>query len=449
MSKRNFILLIIVLLILAGFALVFLYFKKPTTPNGTEDTGDSNFISSFNPFGGSKDVDPKENTDGEPGDYIEEEEVPVDQNVRLLKVSSMPVAGFGIFPKERYVVVPEVTPIPVEEDASAPKTTTPKATPTAPLTEFVPAVRYVAKTDGNIYQTFADALEERKFSGTVIPRIYDALFGNNSQSVVMRYLKTDDKTIETFVGILPKEVLGGDTSDENEVTGIFLPQNITDLSMSSDGMKIFYLFNSGGNAIGITADFAGGKKVQVFDSPFTEWLSNWSGNNTVALTTKPSTQVLGYVYGVDVSKKTAVKIFGDVNGLTTLPSPNGKMILYGNSNLDLYLYNTETRSSDKLPISGLPEKCVWAKTNDKVYCASPNARPVGNFPDSWYKGEASFSDSFWVIDIVTSNTNLILDPLDIPTGEEVDGIKLALDNDANYLFFVNKKDSFLWEIKLK
>ncbi len=33
--------------------------------------------------------------------------------------------------------------------------------------------------------------------------------------------------------------------------------------------------------------------------------------------------------------------------------------------------------------------------------------------------------------------------------EDMDNIKLALDENANYLFFVNKKDSYLWELSLK
>jgi hypothetical protein len=43
---------------------------------------------------------------------------------------------------------------------------------------------------------------------------------------------------------------------------------------------------------------------------------------------------------------------------------------------------------------------------------------------------------------------MLADPAAI-SGEEIDGIKLALDADENYLFFVNKKDSFLWEYSLK
>ena len=43
---------------------------------------------------------------------------------------------------------------------------------------------------------------------------------------------------------------------------------------------------------------------------------------------------------------------------------------------------------------------------------------------------------------------MIANPLDI-VKEEIDGIKPALDESEDYLFFVNKKDSFLWELELK
>ena len=37
----------------------------------------------------------------------------------------------------------------------------------------------------------------------------------------MRYLKGDSKTIETFVGTLPKELLGADPNLINETKGAF------------------------------------------------------------------------------------------------------------------------------------------------------------------------------------------------------------------------------------
>ena len=60
----------------------------------------------------------------------------------------------------------------------------------------------------------------------------------------MRYLNDDGKTIETFIGSLPKEILGQDTMTDNEIKGSFLPENITNINISPDTSRLFYLFNS-------------------------------------------------------------------------------------------------------------------------------------------------------------------------------------------------------------
>lgn len=452
MSKRNFILLIIFLTLVVAITLLFLYFGRPKTP-GVVDTGGTNFISNFNPFGSSKDVPPSTNppvVNNEGGESTPSVDT---STLKLVKVSSMPIAGYAVYLKERYKNVPEATPAPIEP-ASTPSTTkstsvTKKVAPTAPLTEFVPALRYVARTNGNIYQTFAENIEERKFSSTIVPKVYEAFFGTNGQSVIMRYIK-NDRSIETFVGSLPKELLGGDTSDSNEIKGIFLPEDTSSLSISPDTLKTFYVFNSNANnAVGITSNSLGDKKVQVFDSPFTEWLTDWPSANIITLNTKPSSGVPGYLYAIDPNKKSFAKIFGDVYGLTSLMSPNGKLILYSDSGPSLNLYNTESREALSLNLKTLPEKCVWTKTNDFVYCSVPKNIPSGAYPDSWYKGEVSFSDELWKINVTNSNAELILDPVMALGGEEMDGIKLSLDSNGDYLFYVNKKDSYLWEVKLK
>ena len=197
-----------------------------------------------------------------------------------------------------------------------------------------PALRYVNKATGNIYQTFADKIDERKFSSTTIPKVYEALFGNKGESVIMRYLKTDNKTIETFVGTLPKEYLGADSIGTSEITGSFLPENISDISVAPDTSKIFYLFDIGDSVVGVTFTLQTNTKVQVFDSPFTEWLSFWPNNKMITLTTKPSANVPGFMYAINPDRKPAStsaslggdfnKILSGINGLTTLTSPDGK-----------------------------------------------------------------------------------------------------------------------------
>ncbi|MEK7080822.1 MAG: hypothetical protein AAB902_00260, partial [Patescibacteria group bacterium] len=420
MSKRNLILLIIILIIVIIAVFGFLYFRQGTTAPGEKSQG-TNFISRFNPFGNTSKPTPPTATppvdisgyQPGPGEEI--------QKIKLKKVSSMPIAGFTIFTKERLKNVPIVaqtdtttTPSTDSGSSTAPATTsTTKKTstkPTPPLTEFALALRYVDKASGNIYQTFADKIEERKFSTTVIPKIYEAYFGNKGGSVVMRYLKTDGKTIETFVGNLPKEYLGADTTVTNEVKGSFLPEDIKDISLSPDAGSVFYLFNVGDNMVGTTLNLLNNKKVQIFVSPFTEWLSLWPNSKMITFTTKPSSGLPGYMYAMDPNNKNLNKIFGNINGLTTLASPNGKLVLYGNDNLSLNVYHLDTKVADPLGVKTLPEKCAWGKMSDVVYCAVPKSINVGQYPDVWYQGEISFSDQLWKIDIKSGNATMVLDP---------------------------------------
>ncbi len=456
MSKRNFILLILILVFVVAGVFGFLYLRSGTTPVDVVSDG-TNFLSQFNPFSSDN---TNESTNGKTavdinGDgVLSEEEISL--SLKLKKISSIPIAGFAVFSKERLKDVP--TPAPVEptpqtqtegDVATTPKTVKkPAVKAVAPATEFAQAVRYVEKSTGNIYQTFTDKIEERRFSETIIPKIYDAYFGNNGQSVVMRHLKSDEATIETFSGTMPKEKVGEDLTDPN-VKGYFLVDNIKDISVSPDNSKIFYLSNFGESTIGTIMGLNDGKKVQVFDSAFTEWNSFWPNNNIITLTTKPSGEVAGQMYMLDVVKKTFSRILGNINGLTTLMSPNGKLVLVGNKDLSLYLYNTDTKVYVTLGVKTLPEKCTWNKNSEFIYCAVPAYIDDYLYPDDWYRGEVSFSDQIWKINIVDGSTNILTDPLLIPGGEDIDGTKLALDANEDYLFFINKKDSFLWELGLR
>jgi hypothetical protein len=458
MSKRNFILLIIILIVIIITFFGFLYFRQPTVPT-IDDTGGTNFFSQFNPFGNGK-INPPKTTP--PVDVSNYQPNPTEtQNLKLNKISSIPVAGFVVYQKERLSVPVPSLPSPSGEISPKKDGLNSTGNSGTGTTEFAPALRYVAKANGNIYQTFVDKIEERKFSETTIPQVYEAFFGNKGESVVMRYLKADGRTIETFVGTLPKELLGGDTTENNEIKGSFLPNNIKDISVSPDTANIFYLFTVGDNMVGTTLNLTtnlpaqAGKKVQIFTSPFTEWLSWWPNIKMITLTTKPSSLIPGYMYGMDANGlpaqtgKNLTQILGNINGLTTLTSPDGKLILYGNNNLSLSVYHTDTKVSELLGVKTLPEKCAWNNISDVVYCAVPKSIDGGAYPDTWYQGETSFNDIFWKIDIKNRNTTMLLDPTTVPGGEEVDGIKLALDENENYLFFVNKKDSFLWELNLK
>ncbi|MFH1608829.1 MAG: hypothetical protein ABH951_02310 [Patescibacteria group bacterium] len=452
MSKQK-IKIIIGLIIGIIFIIVGIAFWPKTTPNQTSQETGTNFFSNIFPFIKNVVTDTTNSLLDTLG--INEEIQTEEQKSLLVKVSNFPIAGFGVFNKERFIEVPPMSPAvvstePIEATSTITEQIQPEAEtkPIAPPTEFIPTIKYVEKATGSIFQTYADKIDERKLSPNTIPVVHEALFGKNGESTIMRYLQENNATIETFIRPLPKEILGGDLIEGFQAPGLFLPENITDLSFSSDKSQIFYLFNTQNSAIGIITDYLGINKTQVFNSPFTEWLSQWPNERMITITTKPSYNVPGYMYAIDPAKKDLNKIIGNINGLTTLTSPNGQLVLYSNNNLALYMYEIGTGNSQPLGIQTLAEKCVWTKASDAIYCAVPKYIPTGNYPDSWYMGEISFNDNVWFIDINSGNTTMVLDVIRAGNEEELDIIKLDTDENQDYLFFMNKKDSYLWELDL-
>ncbi len=450
MSRRNFILLVIVLSLITAGLLGFLYIKSKEP--GSESGPGTNFIAKFNPF--------KSNVTPTPDDENPQTEIPTEDPEipgetapeKFRKISTMPVAGFGLFKKERFkeVAVP-VTTTPVGEATTGetkPDDKKPVIKATPPPIELAIAIRYAERATGSIYQTFIDTVEERKFSATTFPKVYDAYFGNAGQSVIMRHLKKDDSTIETFVGTLAKEKLGEDSTESNTTKGSFTVENIKDINISPDGTKIFYLTEGGSGVIGTIMNISDSKKTQIFDSSFTEWLSWWPNKKIITLTTKPSGSVLGYMYTLDTEKKTFTRMLGGIGGLTTLMSPDTKEVLYSNNSLVLSVYHPTTQQSVPLGVRTSPEKCVWSNTSEIVYCSVPGDIPPGVYPDDWYKGEVSFTDQIWKINVRDGNAKIIFDPF-TTLGESIDGVKLALDTNEDYLFLINKKDSFLWELDMR
>lgn len=457
MQKRKIIIVIGIilgiLLIVWGFTILF----KPTTTSQTgETTTGTNFFTNLFPF-----INTISNTTNKVLDILGiGNETPTEEPISLLqKVSNLPVAGFGVFNKERFIEIPEMSPAVVqstENPSNLPLSgetgnLVPPAKgdlgglkPVTPPTETALVLKYTEKATGNVYQTYVDQIDERKISSNTIPIVHESFFAGNGESVIMRYLQGTN-IIETFIKNLPKEILGGDTIENLQNPGVFLPENITNMSISPDGSQIFYLFNTQGNSIGVTALSDGNIKTQVFVSPFTEWLSQWPNDRMITLTTKPSSNVPGYMYAIDPSKKDFNKILGGINGLTTLTSPNGKLILYNTNNLSLYLYSTETGNSQILDLKTLPEKCTWAKTNETIYCAVPKNIPSGQYPDSWYMGEVSFTDDIWSIDATNGNTTMVLET---EGDNNMDIVKMATDDNQDFLFFINQKDSSLWKFDL-
>lgn len=307
-------------------------------------------------------------------------------------------------------------------------------------------LRRVDKATGNVYETRLDNMEESRVTNTTIPKIYEALWGNNENSLLLRYLRDDGETIETFVSKITEGVDG----KEGSLLGTFLPSDIKSVAVSPKKDKLFYLNIASGEALGTVMSIVDGKKGIVFRYPFTEWLPGWPADNIITLTTKPSGRTPGFMYSISPSGGNLVKILGGINGLTSLMSPDGKKVIYSESVGGLFslnLYDLGSAETIAQSARTLPDKCVWSGDNDVFYCAIPLNPRAALYPDNWYQGVVSFSDVLARIDVSVGSMTVLVDPKEF-AGEEIDAVNLTLSKNEDYLFFINKKDGAPWALEM-
>ncbi len=260
--------------------------------------------------------------------------------------------------------------------------------------------------------------------------------------------KLDDLTREAINGDCLN--IQTDYANKNKgpfvLTGAFLPSNILRGTSSPDGTSLFFLKkNNSGSVIGTLASANGTNQKPFFESPFSEWNPVWINENLITMTTLASREANGYLYGLNPKTGDFKKILGPIRGLTTNTNPDGTKVLYTTSTdkgIITRVYTIANGNLQTLEMPTLAEKCVW-KDNVIIICAIPQTTPSAQYPDAWYQGLLSFSDSIWSINTDSGVTNLILAPL-----KAFDMIKPGLSPDKNYFFFINKKDSTLWSYRL-
>ena len=311
-------------------------------------------------------------------------------------------------------------------------------------------VHYIERATGHIYEVQASQKQTPyRISNTTIPKIYEAFWTQNGRGIIVRYLKEGSDDIQTFYAGLK-----ANTSTSSEQTlddGTFLPNNISDLTVSPAQDKIFYLSRNGTQTVGIRSNPNGTSKNQPFSSSAHEWLVSWPSATNISLNTRPSAEVSGFLFFLNPSTGGLQKILSGVQGLTSLSNNNGSLVIYSESNgtgVALKLFDVKKGTATDLGVRTLPEKCVWSKkVNTTLFCAVPDSVPSGAYPDSWYQGQISFTDNLWAIDTKTGTTKIIMTPQSIAQ-QIMDIVQPVLSEKENYILFTNKKDLNLWLLSL-
>lgn len=329
------------------------------------------------------------------------------------------------------------TPSPVESQNSSQLIR--EAVSGATLVKGLPAqagkIRYIEKSSGHVYEMGLDGQNKQRISNTTIPGIFEVLWSSSGNRAILKYLSNGN------LSILSANFTGSSTQ------GVFLPSDIKDVAFSPKGDRIIYTISSGGEGLVVTATPENKTQIVRLRTPYTSWKILWPEENNIYLLSAPSAFLDGFLYRLNLSSTSFIKIAGPLPGL--LASTNQSFLLFSAfdseiKTLGTSLMNISKNSANLLDLKIIPEKCVWSKKSKNiVFCAIPAPLPSGNYPDDWYKGKISFNDVILKLDASTISTSYTLLPANI------DAAQLFLSEDETILLFINKKDGSLWRTKLE
>ncbi|MBC7767016.1 hypothetical protein H7Y21_03430 [Arenimonas sp.] len=298
---------------------------------------------------------------------------------------------------------------------------------------------------GHIYENLASTTEVSKISNYTLPGAEDVYFADNS-SVVVRKLKDDNDTIDTFYIKLEKEFS----------TSTTYKANIRDINIDSSNIaflgsvkKVFYFINKTGK--GIITSIDGSTRTSAISTSVSEWLSQYVNKDLITLTTKPSAYFKGYLFTLSTNGLGKnIYILGEKYGFNTLTSPDGKKVIYNeilNNTLETFIYDIKSKSSTYLSQATLIDKCVWTLDSKKVYCGIPQKLYEAPYPDAWYKNDVSFADNIWSINAESGKFSITI-PLQDQVSTPIDVYKMVVSSSGKYLLFQNKNDLTLWKYNL-
>ncbi len=308
-------------------------------------------------------------------------------------------------------------------------------------------VRYIEKATGHIYDVdyLKGITSAVRISNTTIPNIFEIKWSPNGNQAILRYTEENETGVENSIRnfAIPSVTA-------TSTRGIFLLSSISGIASSPKENRIFYFAPWEDSYIGITANFEDKKQKQIFTTPFKDFIVSWPSEKIISLLSRPSYDTEGYLYKLDPVSGSFERILAGIKGLTSLWSPDGEFIIYGEGGFQTIktnIYDIKNKRTAAFNATTFPEKCAWSSLKKGVlYCAIPLNIPPAAYPDDWYQGAVSFQDRVWKIDAVNGTTEIISS--EAGDNVQLDLINPFLDKNENHLFFQNKTDGSLWSLQI-
>lgn len=379
-NKIIIISIVVIVLILLGSLLVYLF-------TGSEDKKEDSFWNRIFPTVGDKDA-----LDGETTTLIDRAKDK--KKPRLIQLTDVSVAGIKNVSNGR--------------------------------------VRYIERGTGHLYEISGDGEDKIRISNTTIPKVFDVMWSRDGDMAILSYLE-NDISAKYFSAIF------SGTSTE----GVFLPELSIPWEYAPHKDRFLYTAKIDDNYSIIAADPDNSNQIEVYSTPFADFIVKWPTDNIISLATRPSHYANGYLYKIDLSGGVFDKIIGGIRGMQALWSPDGENILISDNNITSQIISNDGKFLNNGP-NTLASKCVWSATTTQsiMYCGISENIPNGLYPDDWYKGKISFEDKIYKINANTGDINIIIDEWTFDIDE------ITIDENDEYLYFRDKKDGTLWGLKL-
>jgi hypothetical protein len=306
-------------------------------------------------------------------------------------------------------------------------------------------VQFVERATGYVLSASTETGEVTRVTNTLKPRVYEALFTKDG-GVILRSL--EGERIKTFAGSTIQGASGTTTSSsESALEGVYLDDDILELTADPDAPAIFSLLPSGnGGIVGAVSGWDGGKAKRIFDSSVTGWESTWLPDGRIILAQKAADDVPGYAYALS-STGVLTPLIRGVPGLTILAKSSSDALLFGRSAgiVSLFARVSQNATAVTLPVKTPADKCVWSPGASLVaFCAVPQSIPSGNYLNERYAGTAHTSDAWWRINASAGTAELLY----APDGATLDVEQPVVDDSGTYIAFLNGVDRSLWVLRI-
>ncbi len=229
-------------------------------------------------------------------------------------------------------------------------------------------------------------------------------------------------------------------------------ENISALTFSPNGNQIAYLENSANsNSMSnlVIKDLIDKKpkttKIISFNQK--DFNLKWLLADKILLISKPSYQIEGEIWEVNIKKKT-LKMFDSGNGLAVNWAKDAsfglKMTTDQKGSGTLNLIDNIGALKANLGFFTLPEKCLVNLV--KIYCGLSQSYTTikkPELPDDYLKKAVYYSDYLYEIDVATNAFSLIFSNPNF----NIDFFRLSLFNN-NSLIFINRYDNKVYKLNL-